>query len=266
MLAPARHQRILALLRDRGHVTAAALRRELGVTAMTVWRDLRMLEELGLLRRERGGARPAGQAAGEPDFEMKSDAAAAAKQRIAARAVREFVRAGDTIALEGGTTVAAIIDHLPESQVSIVTNSLPVAQRLRLRRPALAVRVIGGWLSPVSGNMTGPDALREIGRLAASVCFISATAFDREIGPSDPNPLEIEAKRALAAISRRVVLLLDSGKFARRSAAVTLHPRRIDTLITDKRPPAGIPAMLRRHGVRILVCPESTAKDAKSQE
>ena len=62
--------------------------------------------------------------------------------------------------MEGGTTVAALVDALPDQHISVVTNSLPIALRMRARRPVLPVRVLGGWLSAVSGNTTGPEALK----------------------------------------------------------------------------------------------------------
>lgn len=255
MLAAVRHQRILSLVRDQGVVSTAGLQHDLGVTAMTVWRDLKILQELGLLRRTRGGAHRVERALGEPDFEAKNAAAHAAKQRIAALAAREFVREGDTIALEGGTTVAALVDHLPQKRVSILTNSLPVALRVRAIRPELPVEVAGGWLSQVSGNTTGPEALRAMEKWQASICFLSATSFEAEVGPSDPNPFEIEARRMLASCARRVVMLLDSSKFGTRSAAVTLHPRRLDALVSDARPPRAIRELLRQHQVRFLLAP-----------
>ncbi len=248
-----RQQRILAKLKERGVVGAAELRAELGVTAMTVWRDLRELEEQGLLRRTRGGARALEALPGEAGFEVKAPTAEAAKRRIAARAVAEFVRAGDVIAMEGGTTVAALVEFLPEARVSVVTNSLPVAARLRSERPGLPVAMPGGWLSPVSGNLCGPDAARRLARNETAVCFIGASGFDAERGPMDPNPLEIEAKRAMAEKARRVVLLLDASKWGKRGACVTLHPRRIHTVVTEAAPPRDIARMLKSEGVSVLV-------------
>lgn len=249
MIANARHQRLLSLLRDRGFLSTSEVQREFAITAMTAWRDLRTLEELGLLRRVRGGARSLTPLAGEPDYEAKNPKARAAKQAIAALAVREFVKEGDTIALEGGTTIAALIEHLPPKRVSILTNSLPVAMRVREERPELPVEVAGGTLSRVSGNTTGTEALRSVERWKISVCFLSATGFDAKSGPSDPNPFEIEVKRMLASRARRVVMLLDSSKFGVESTAVTIHPRRLDALVSDARPPLAIRALLRIHGV-----------------
>jgi DeoR family fructose operon transcriptional repressor len=253
MLPTIRHQRILVTLRDRGAVSAAELRRDLGVTAMTVWRDLKALEELGLLRRTRGGARSRDRAAGEPDYEVKRLKSLSAKQRIAAFAAREFVKEGETIALEGGTTIAALIEHLPSKRISILTNSLPIALRARAIRPELSVELAGGLLSQVSGNTTGPGALRAMAKWRASVCFLSATGFDGEVGPTDPNPLEIEVKRLLASRADRVVMLLDASKFGTRSAAVTIHPRRLDVLVTDKPPPREIRKLLRLHKVQVVI-------------
>ncbi|MBL9218914.1 MAG: DeoR/GlpR transcriptional regulator [Opitutaceae bacterium] len=248
-----RHQQILALLRDQPVISARDLRVTLGVTAMTVWRDLRELEELGLLRRVRGGARALPGRPGEPEFETKATAAGEAKRRIAACAAARFIRAGETVALEGGTTVAALVDHLPLTRVSVLTNSLPVALRVRDRRPNLPVKLPGGWLSQVSGNMVGPEALQFIAQQRASSCFLSATGFDATHGPTDPNPLEIEIKRAWAAVSGRVVLLLDASKFGSRSAAVMIHPRRLHAIVTDAPPPPPIAECLTRHGVEVVV-------------
>jgi DeoR/GlpR family transcriptional regulator of sugar metabolism len=255
MTTTARQQRILNLLRDNGSVRLRDLHLEFGVTSMTVWRDLRVLAEQGLVRRVRGGAQAMGGALAEPDFEAKLTASDQAKARIAVAAVKTFVNDGDVIAMEGGTTVAALVDELPRERVSVLTNSLPVALRLRARRPGLPVQVVGGWLSAVSGNTTGPDAVKALERQQASVCFISATGWDAERGPLDPNPLEIEAKRALAGCAARVVMLLDSEKFTRASASVTLHVRRLYALVTDAEPPSEVKTQLEAAGVRIIVAP-----------
>ena len=245
-----RCQQILALLRKHGHIVGKDLEKRFGITAMTVWRDLCTLEELGLLRRVRGGAEPLASADPETFFEIKSVARAGAKRQIAACAAAHFINEGDTIVLEGGSTVAALIEFLPRSHITILTNSAPVALQVRARRPDLPVRVAGGWLSPVSGNLTGPETLRDIAKLSADCCFLGATAFDAEVGPTDPNPLEVEAKRAWAAIARRTVLLLDHRKFGHRSACVTIHPRRLHAVVSEAPPPRAIAALLATHSVR----------------
>lgn len=220
---------------------------------MTIWRDLENLESTGQLRRVRGGAVAVSSAQGEPFFEEKDRAHGEVKSRIAALAVASFVHPGQTLALEGGTTVASIIKHLPEERLTILTNSLPVALKTRHLRPLLPVHVMGGWLSPVSGNVTGPEALRAIAKCKVDICFLSASGFDEERGASDPNPLEIEVKRAWAASAQKTVLLLHSDKFQSRAAHATLHPRRLHAVVTEKKPSAKYAHMLARNGVRLLI-------------
>jgi DeoR/GlpR family transcriptional regulator of sugar metabolism len=69
----------------------------------------------------------------------------------------------------------------------------------------------------------------------------------------DPNPMEIEIKRALAAASLRVVLLMDGSKFSQRSASILMHQRRIHALVTDREPPRKIQRQLREAGVEWIL-------------
>lgn len=263
----ARHQRILAWLREREILSVRELQQHFGVTAMTVWRDLEALKELGLVRRLHGGVQLGGTRAREAGFEEKDSREAAIKARIARYAASEFVREGSVIALEGGTTVAAIVEYLPHRRISVLTNSLPVALRLRTLRPELPVRLVGGWLSSISGNVTGPEALREIRKLSADVFFLGATAFDTVDGPMDPNPLEIEVKRAWAAAARRTVLLMDARKFGARSGSITIHTRRLHAVVTDAAPPAAFQSMLESRRVELHLAesfPVERKKTARS--
>jgi len=248
-----RHQQILSILHNQGEIRLSAICKQFEVTPMTAWRDLKQLEELGLLRRIHGGAKESGAANREFNFESKSGEAGGAKALIAQAAVKAFVHEGDVVAMEGGTSVAALVDALPEQRISILTNSMPVALRLRQRRPSLPVQVIGGSLSTVSGNTIGPEALKQIRNCRISTTFLSATGWDPLHGPTDPNPLEIEVKRAFAACSDRVVLLMDHRKFTVTSASIVLHPRRVHALVTDQQPPPEAADLLGSHEVRILV-------------
>jgi DeoR/GlpR family transcriptional regulator of sugar metabolism len=220
---------------------------------MTVWRDLKALDEQGLIERVQGGARHVGSHFNELDFESKRATDSRIKAQIARCAVERYVQDGEVIAMEGGSTVAALVDMLPQRGVSIITNSLPIGQHLRNRRPALPTRILGGWINAVSGNTTGPDALRYLEKLSAGICFLSATGWDVQRGPLDPNPMEIEVKRALAAISKKVILLLDASKFKTASASVMIHPSHLHAVITNKQPDETICQQLEQHDVELVI-------------
>lgn len=253
MLPPAhiRQQRILQWLGDTAFLSTSELRKRLGSNAMTLWRDLNALEEQGLIRRVRGGAELA--SGTEDEFEAKAAERMHAKHRIAEMAARTFVRGGMTLALEGGTTVMALVEYLPSEQVSIITNSLPVASRLRKLRPNLRVRMPPGWLSGVSGNLCGPETVRWLRARKTDLCFIGATAFDLGRGPTDPNPLEIEAKRAMLSGSTKVVLLIDQGKFGQSSTSAVVHPRHLHAVVTDTTPQARFTEFFDRFQTALIV-------------
>lgn len=235
MLAPSRHHRILELLEEHDAVSLAILRDELPVTGMTLWRDLAALENQGKLRRVHGGAVRPGRTA-EPAFRQKVRRSLEEKRRIAARAAEEFVAKGDVVVLEGGTTVAEMLPRLTAPRITVLTNSVPILARAHASFRHLALHGSGGVISGVSGNMVGDAALDFFARMKAGTFFLSGTALDLESGRlTDPNPIEIAVKRAMAAAATRVVLLLDATKLGRMSVEEVLPLREIDAIVTDRR-------------------------------
>jgi len=253
MLTSDRHRRILELLEQGGSVTLPALRAVLPVTGMTLWRDLAALEAQGRLRRVRGGAVRTDRAV-EPAFGQKARRALEHKRGIAAKAAALFAGDGDVLILEGGTTVAELLPCLKAARLTVLTNSLPILARANAGHRHLALHASGGMLSPVSGNFVGPEAVAFFKRRRARTFFMSATGLDPATGRlTDPNPVEIEVKRAMAAAAARVVLLLDAGKLGVVSAEEVLPLRSVDVIITDRRITPAQRRQLGMLGPKILV-------------
>ncbi|HPA18495.1 MAG TPA: DeoR/GlpR family DNA-binding transcription regulator [Verrucomicrobiae bacterium] len=254
MLAHERHRLLLRRLEETGALEARGLGAELGVAAMTIWRDLRMLERQGLLKRVHGGAIRADRAQ-EPEFRQKEGRALAEKRRIASTAARLFVRPGDVILLEGGTTVAELLPHIPPRGLTLMTNSLPILSRAQALGRGWQIHCSGGVLSPVSGNFVGPEAVRFFHGKYAATFFMSATGLDPKTGAlTDPNPVEIEVKRAMARAAQRVVLLLDSRKIGLRSVQEVIPLCDVDTLVIDCGISATDRRTIARRGPRVRVC------------
>lgn len=251
MLTQDRHRLLLRRLEETGSLRVAGLDRELDVNAMTIWRDLRLLEQRGLLKRVHGGAVRADRSL-EPAFRLKQQRALTEKRLIAALAARKYVRAGDVVILEGGTTVAELLGHLPERDLTLLTNSLPILSRAHAMGRGWQIHGSGGALSPVSGNFVGPEAVEFFGKNFATTFFMSATGLDMESGTlTDPNPVEIEVKRAMARAARRVVLLLDSSKIGVRSVKEVLPLKEIDVMICDAQLDPKAARSLRAAGLAI---------------
>ena len=123
-LAPLRHGQLLSLLRQEGVVRLDTLCERLEVSPATIRRDLEELETRGLLRRVHGGAVPVNKLLEEPLFDEKADQFQKEKSRIA-QAALEFIEPGETVYLDGGSTVLALARLLKNrDDITVVTNSL----------------------------------------------------------------------------------------------------------------------------------------------
>ncbi len=255
MIIHDRHQYLLKRLEQDGSIQIARIHEELGVTTMTIWRDLQLMEKKGLLKRVHGGAVSLGRSDAEQEFQSKEQNYAAEKRRIAAYAARGFVKQGDTIIVEGGTTAAEILNHLNMDKLTLMTNSLPILARAHALRKPWHLHGSGGVLSPVSGNFVGAGAISFFNSKHAQTFFMSATGLDVDLAQvTDPNPVEIDVKRKMADCAQQVVLLLDSSKVGLRSVQEVLSLQRITALITDTGIESQALLKLRKMGLRVEVC------------
>lgn len=239
MLAADRHRRILDKLNREVSVSTQALIAELDVTPMTLWRDLKLLDDQGLLKRVRGGAMRI-DVENEPRFEAKVASSQGIKERLAQYAVTHIVQPGNIISLEGGTTVAAIASRLTQPNLTVLTNSLPVLNTLSTLDCRPGIYGCGGLLREGSGTFIGREALSFFTRRRSDIFFMSATGIDAETGITDPNPQEIEVKQVMASNAKRVILLIDSSKFGKVSLMEVIPWKRIDMILSDKPLPAPI--------------------------
>jgi len=233
-MIPTRRQRvILNKLKEKGAVENVALYRELEISPMTLWRDLRQMEKQGQLKRVRGGAVPLFSQS-ESQFTEKQAVALKEKRKIAGQAAA-MVGNGDTLFLEGGTTVGEMIDQIRADGITLITNSLPLLAKAHSRRSGWCLLATGGQLNPISGNFTGPKAIRFIADMHADWFFASATGYDAESGIfTDPNPMEIEIKQAMAARAEKKIMLIDSSKVGVKSLQQVFHRSDLDRIVSHR--------------------------------
>lgn len=252
MLAVERRRRIAEIIRSRGVVAVTELAEALSASEITLRRDLRVMADQGILMRTHGGAvLPAG-LAHEPTYSEKARQAAAEKAAIARLAVG-MVRPGDSIVLGAGTTTLALAHLLVDfPELTVVTNSLLVAQALL---PASRVEVIltGGTLRRSIHALVGPAAEDSLRSLRASQTFISGNGLTAERGLSTPSPLVAAADRALAAAAQQIVVLADHTKVGVETMVQTVPLERIAILITDDGADPDQVAEMRAAGVDVRV-------------
>ncbi|GGV40481.1 DeoR family transcriptional regulator [Streptomyces longisporoflavus] len=265
LLAEQRRALILDEVRRRGGVRVNELTRKLGVSDMTVRRDLDALARQGVLEKVHGGAVPVVEASThEPGFEAKSGLELNAKEDIA-RTAASLVAPGTAIALSGGTTTYALAHHLLDvPDLTVVTNSVRVAdvfhsaQRTSGRRQGAATVVLTGGVRTPSDSLVGPVADQAIGALHFDVLFLGVHGISAEAGLSTPNLAEAETNRRLVQSARRVIVVADHTKWGTVGLSSFATLEQVDTLVTDSGLPTEARAEISEHLRRLVVTDEAT--------
>src|SRR5690349_23397983 len=179
MLAPTRHDAILAALAEHGTVATADLADRLGVSVDTVRRDLLELETAGELRRVHGGA--VRHAPGKRRFVDRTKEDPAGKAVVGALAAR-LVASGQVVAIGGGTTALELAHRFsPELSATVVTTSPDVALAVR-ELPDVEVVVLGGRLDRTSQTLVGPETIAQIATLRPDALIVGACSIHHELG------------------------------------------------------------------------------------
>jgi len=260
-LARQRQAFILERVREDGGVRVADLVKSLGVSDMTVRRDLEILQQRGLLEKVHGGAALIDSSPMyEPGFTAKSTLMEAEKQAIA-DAAAGLIEPGTAIAISAGTTTYALAQRLVDVPgLTVLTNSVPVADVLhREGRPDQTIILSGGVRTP-SDALVGPFAVSVIHSLHVDMVFMGVHGMDLKSGFTTPNILEAETNRALIDAGRRLVVLADHTKWGVVGISSIGSLDRVDVLFTD----SGIDAESREAlstTVRRLVVVDARSSD-----
>jgi DeoR/GlpR family transcriptional regulator of sugar metabolism len=233
-LARKRQAFILERIREEGAVRVADLVRSLGVSDMTIRRDIGVLHDQGLLEKVHGGAASiAGSALFEPGFGAKSVLMRAEKEAIADGAAA-FVEAGTAIGISAGTTTYALARRLVDVPgLMVLTNSVPVADVLHREGRRDQTIILSGGVRTPSDALVGPFAVDVIRSLHVDIVFMGVHGMDERSGFTTPNILEATANRALIQSGRRLVVLADHTKWGTIGLSSFARLDEADTLITD---------------------------------
>jgi len=262
VLASQRRATIAALVAESGAVRVADLVQHLGVSDMTVRRDIEQLAREGLVERVHGGALAVGgRSSEEPGFTVKSGLMTREKEAIAAAAAA-LVEPGASIGISAGTTTfefARAVRGVPD--LTVVTNSIPVAQLLHESgTPGQTVVLTGGVRTP-SDSLVGPVADQAIAALHFDVLFLGVHGISVEAGLSTPNLAEAETNRRLVQSARRVVVVADHTKWGTVGLSSFAALDQVDTLVTDAGLAAQARAEISEHLRRLVVAGEDEDRD-----
>lgn len=235
--AEQRRSEIVRSARKAGSVDVTELSARLGVAKETVRRDLRALEDHGLVRRTHGGAYPVESAGFETTLDFRTTMHVPEKRRIA-EAAAQLLGDAETVFIDEGFTPQLIAECLPHDRpLTVVTASLVTAGALALAERT-TVLLLGGRLR--SGTLATVDhwTTRMLSGFVIDLAFIGANGISREHGLTTPDPAVGEVKAQAVRAARRRVFAGNHTKFGASSFCRFAQVTDFETIVTSTLLPA----------------------------
>ncbi len=237
------------MFETRDFLDLETLCRELEASESSVRRDLDTLEEEKALRRVYGGAvslqTPPSRAF---DYAAESSRLTDVKDRIA-RVTASLIGDGQTVILDGGSTVAAVARELSSKSLHVVTNSLPIAEGLEAARE-IELTLTGGYLDPRLRVMLGPFCEQMIGAIRADAVIMGIGGIS-EAGFSNNNTLVVGSEQKMIEVADRVIIVADRTKFGRGGMFPMAPLNAAHVVVTDRDVDPRHVELLRSQGIEV---------------
>ena len=245
-----RQHQIEAIIRHEGEVSVEMLAERFDVSSETIRRDLGSLAGLGRVQKVHGGARrPI--LIREPSHDTRENTAAAAKAAIGRR-LAEAVEPGETLFIDTGSTTLAAAEALAGvPNLTVITNSCRLAERMARASADATIHLLGGLYGADNSQTTGVAVIEQLQAFRADRAILTATAIDPELGAMDANIDEAQIARAMIKGARLVTILADSGKFGQHAAYTVCASQDIDLIISDGQLDKAQKQALRNRGVDV---------------
>tara|TARA_R110002051_G_scaffold209392_3_gene275233 strand:+ start:3297 stop:4052 length:756 start_codon:yes stop_codon:yes gene_type:complete len=247
-----RHQDILERLQEEKYVEVSDLCKSMNVSAVTIRKDLKILEEKGLLFRTHGGASLDNPYINDRSVNEKEKISVSEKNEIAEVAA-QLILENDSIMIASGTTVQALARYIkPKGKLTVITSSLNVTLEL-IKFKEVDVLQLGGYVRHSSSSVVGNYAGYILDNISCSKLFLSVDGIDLEYGLSTTHLEEAQLNKRMLSAAQKIILLADSSKFGKKSFAKICDLDQIDEIITDKGISRPLIDKLEEKGITVTV-------------
>lgn len=247
-----RHQLILEKLHADNYVDVLELCKEFNVSAVTIRKDLNLLEQKGLLFRTHGGASLENPYINERHVNEKEKIFVDQKKRIAEEAAKKIVE-NDSIMIASGTTVQAFSKSIiPVGKLNVITASLNVAIEL-IKHIDIDVIQLGGYVRHSSSSVVGDFTSQVLEDVSCSKLFLGVDGIDIEHGLTTTDLEEALLNKKMIQAAQKVIVLADSSKFGKKSFGKICGIDQIHEIVTDSDLSPGIKVKLQQMGVSVTL-------------
>ncbi|WP_353135224.1 DeoR/GlpR family DNA-binding transcription regulator [Pseudopedobacter sp.] len=247
-----RHKYILNTLQKEGFVRVIDVAKKLDVTTVTIRKDLKTLEEKGLLYRTHGSASPINPHASDRNVKEKEKERIKEKQLIGTSASK-LIEDNDSIIINSGSTICAFAEQIePKGRLTVVTSSIK-ATTILSENEAINISQLGGTFRRSSMSVIGSYTLSFLENITCSKVFLGVDGVDLDFGVTTSNIEEAELNKAMMNISLKTIVLCDSSKFGRKGFGKICNLDKIDIIITDEGISPSIQKLIEEQGVEVII-------------
>lgn len=225
---------ILAKINEMQSVNIKTLMQLFYASEATIRRDLKTLEEDGLIIRSHGRALSVTTKADATiSFANRKQTAKAQKISIAQKAVSDCVKEGCVVMLDASSTAMETVDYLKKYKDVIVMTS-GIETLLHLAQTDLKYYSSGGQAFNKSYSFIGQTAIDTIKTMNADVCFVSCHGLSENGFVTDVSVFENDVRNAILNQSKRKVLLIDSTKINKGCYSNLCHISEFDDVFCNE--------------------------------
>ncbi|MFC4870123.1 DeoR/GlpR family DNA-binding transcription regulator [Negadavirga shengliensis] len=252
MVIAERHKYILDKLQRAGYVSVAELSKEMNVTMVTVRKDLKILEDKGLLYRTHGSATPVAPYVNDRSVNEKKLVNVEEKQAIAKEAA-SMLKENEAIIIGSGTTVVAFAQAIPKNfPLTVLTGAMNVTMTL-VDYPNVELVQLGGVVRKSSSSVVGHFAEEMVRDFACSKLFLSVDGIDPDFGLTTSNMMEAHLNSKMIQAVQKTIILADSSKFGKKGFGKIASLEDIDIIISDKALSPHYVSTLEEKGIEVFL-------------
>lgn len=247
-----RQQSILQKLKDNRTVKIDDLSKELGVSPITIRRDLQLFQENGIVEKFYGGATLIeGALDDDPSFSATSENFVTQKHSIA-KCAASLVEDGDIIFINSSSTALLILEYLDDKNVTVVTNN---GNALNMANsPNIDLVLTGGEVSKRKHCMVGDYATHILSKISADKCFLGVSGISSDLGISTSVLQEtLINSMMLKKCTGPTIILADSSKVGKNHNFLVGEINRVSYLVTDSNSDPEEIQRIKEKGIEVLV-------------
>jgi DeoR family fructose operon transcriptional repressor len=235
MFLEERHQKIIEMLNNKKRLEVRELSKHFEISEDSIRRDLRIMEDKGLVKRTYGGIILPDKVGNTTSILDRENINPEKKEEIAETASL-FIKENDTILLDGSSTTEKLIPHLIKfKKLILITNSIPIAFTFLYTKNNIKLIFLGGEVNKEIGNSFSFETYKMIRSLNVDKVFMGVCAISPKLGMSVPIINEGHIKKAMIKSAREAYFLVDSEKFGTRLLYNIGQIKPEYTIITDSK-------------------------------